>query len=240
VKKPPPGLVTSRSKPPRRPHPHHHPHPQRHHPGGGRGVRVTNPLLPGRPLPAHRHKAPKHKKAKKPVRRKLALGEGVACCSAEALAASLRLAGVPVGDEDVLALYWRTAADADAGATISATLEAASEFGLAGVRLVSFDSHAGNAAINATRDVLTVDDLDRAALAVETQAFPPVGLAPVLHRPVRQAVDSLGHPPIIGVTLPGGPHALTLDPSGAVWSWGGLYDPGDLEIEEAWLVDWEV
>ena len=64
----------------------------------------------------------------------LALGDGVACCAAEALAASLRLQGVRVSDEDVLALYWHTAGDPDSGASIVATLEAAWRFGLGGVR----------------------------------------------------------------------------------------------------------
>jgi hypothetical protein len=82
--------------------------------------------------------AKKAKKAKHHPKRQLALGEGVACCSAEALAASLRLAGRPAGDDDVLELYWRTADDADAGASILATLEAAARFGLAGVRPASF------------------------------------------------------------------------------------------------------
>ncbi len=128
------------------------------------------------------------------MKRKLSPGDA-ACCAAEALAASLRLAGVPVGDEDVLALYWRTAADADAGATISATLEAAQRYGLAGVRPV------------------VIQDVDSSLMS---------GL-------------------ILGVTLPGGPHALTLDPSGAVWSWGELHDPAGLgagPVEEAWSVQW--
>jgi hypothetical protein len=77
---------------------------------------------------------------KKHPRRRLALGEGVACCSAEALAASLRLAGWPVSDADVLALYRRTAADLDAGASILATLEAAAEYGLAGCQVAAFAS----------------------------------------------------------------------------------------------------
>ena len=79
---------------------------------------------------------PPAKAAPKP--RQLALGDGVACCAAEALAASLRLTGRRVGAADVLALYERTASDPDTGASIVATLEAASECGLAGVRPVSF------------------------------------------------------------------------------------------------------
>jgi hypothetical protein len=117
---------------------------------------------PGRGKAAHAKKAPAHvsqkvkasrhaaavkasktraanaKKAKAHPRRQLALGSAVACCSAEALAASLRLSGWPVSDADVLALYLRTTRDLDAGASILATLEAAAEYGLAGVRPVRF------------------------------------------------------------------------------------------------------
>lgn len=82
--------------------------------------------------------APVHTKAKPATHAKakaLALAPGdVACCAAEALAASLRLQGHAVSDEDVLALYWHTASDPDAGALIEATLEAARRFGLGGVR----------------------------------------------------------------------------------------------------------
>jgi hypothetical protein len=64
----------------------------------------------------------------------LALAPGdVNCCAAQALAASLRLAlGVRVHEEDVLGLYWRTAADPDEGASILDTLRAAYEYGLGG------------------------------------------------------------------------------------------------------------
>ena len=85
------------------------------------------------PVPAARPAA-----VRKPVRRKLALGEAVACCAAEALAASLRLTGRRVSDADVLALYERTADGPDVGASILATLEAAAEYGLAGVHLIDF------------------------------------------------------------------------------------------------------
>lgn len=87
---------------------------------------------------ASKTRAANAKKAKAHPRRQLALGSVVACCSAEALAASLRLAGHAVSDADVLALYWHTARDEHAGASILATLEAAAEFGLAGVRPVSW------------------------------------------------------------------------------------------------------
>jgi hypothetical protein len=111
-------------------------HPAPHKPakqshGGGKGVS-------GKHSGTHKHKSTpaKHHPAKQ--KRTLAIGEEVGCCAAEAAAASLRLAGHPVSDQDVLDLYWHTAADADAGASIWETLEAAREFGLAGVRPVSF------------------------------------------------------------------------------------------------------
>jgi hypothetical protein len=63
----------------------------------------------------------------------------VACCSAEAVAASLRLAGWPVGDEDILALHAAAGGSQDAGVTILAALEAACEFGLAGLRPIGFE-----------------------------------------------------------------------------------------------------
>lgn len=149
-------------------------------------------------------KAPKATAAKKaPVRRTAAQVKaahnrawspgGVSCCAAEALAASLRLTGRPVRDEDVLALYWRTAAHADAGASILATMEAASAWGLAGIRPVRF---------------APVDLDDPAAV-------------------------------ILGLDLPEAPHAVALDPSGTVWSWGGLYDlTPEAVIAEAWAVEW--
>lgn len=87
------------------------------------------------------HRAKVHTKALSPKQaraRALSLGD-VACCSASALGRSLRLAGWPVGADDVLALYRLTAEGVDAGASIWATLEAALRHGLAGVRPVSFE-----------------------------------------------------------------------------------------------------
>lgn len=81
----------------------------------------------------HVHAVAKHHAHAKPS--KWSPLDDVAICAAEALAASARLAGRPVRDEDVLALYWLTASDPDAGATLEATIEAAGVFGLGGVRL---------------------------------------------------------------------------------------------------------
>lgn len=44
---------------------------------------------------------------------------------------------------------------------------------------------------------------------------------------------------ILGLELPEGPHAVCLDPSGDVWSWGSLYEmTAEAVIEEAWAVVW--
>lgn len=126
-------------------HPHH-PRPQSQPGQGGGGSGAGVPAGRGG---KHHGGSAKHGRSqggggtgapagRKHKTRKLALGEGVACCSAEALAASLRLAGHPVTDEQVLALYWLTASGPDDGATILATLEAAAEHGLADVRLAGY------------------------------------------------------------------------------------------------------
>jgi hypothetical protein len=117
---------------------HHHPHPGKHqghtkkhtgqhqpppHRKGHKGPAVTpGPLVVPVPSPQHHRK------------RGLALGEAVPCCSAEALAASLRLAGWPVGEADVLALHEAAGGSRDAGVSIEAALETAARVGLAGCR----------------------------------------------------------------------------------------------------------
>ncbi len=87
---------------------------------------------------ASKTRAANARKAKQHPRRALPLDGGVACCAAEALAASLRLCGQLVRDADVLALYLHTTGDLDRGAHIAATLDAAAQFGLAGIHPVSF------------------------------------------------------------------------------------------------------
>jgi hypothetical protein len=115
------------------------------------------------------------------------------CCSAEAVAASLRLAGGPVTDSAVLALHRYAGGSGSAALTIEAALAAACEAGLGGVRPLNFS---------------------------------PVGLDD------PAAV-------ILGLDLPEGPHAVTLDPSGAVWSWGALHEmTPEAVVEEAWAVTW--
>jgi hypothetical protein len=109
----------------------HHPHHESAH---ERKARAHD-----RKVAAAHGKPGKPGKTAKPAKAKqLALGDDVACCSAEALAASLRLSGWPVTNEDVLALYRLTAADDDVGATIQEALEAAMWAGLAGVRVTAY------------------------------------------------------------------------------------------------------
>ncbi len=100
----------------------HHPKKQQHKPA----------TAPAQPVTV----AAKHPKPAKPA--KWSPNLDVACCAHDALAASLRLAGHAVSAMDVLALYWLTASDPDAGAPILAALEAAREHGLAGIRPVWF------------------------------------------------------------------------------------------------------
>jgi hypothetical protein len=215
VKKPPP---TTTRKPHRPPKPNSPSNPA---PGGLVSVH-------SRPPPGHGGGGGKHggtgkhhspRKHKPPPKRKLAIGEAVACCSAEALAASLRLAGQLVTDADVLALYSYTASGPDEGATIEATLRAAAEHGLAGVRPVTFEM------------------APPCAPAVRWPACPRCAL----FRGLTAYPGGGGGDLILGVTLPGGPHALALDPSGSVWSWGDLWSLDQLQAgpaEEAWAVIW--
>lgn len=174
-------------------------------PGGssGHGAKGGGP-----PTKAHTKAKPaKHTKA-----HKLAIGDAVACCAAEALAATLRLAGQPVTSDQVLELYFYTAADEDAGAPIAVTLAAAAAHGLAGFRPVSFEVCTG---------------------ARSRTWFPPV---------LETGRLAVGSPAflILGAELPG-PHALAVDERGGWWSWGRRWDPSAFPaavLEEAWAVTW--
>lgn len=67
------------------------------------------------------------------------------------------------------------------------------------------------------------------------------GVRPVRFEPVTiQDVDSPPLPGmVLGLDLPEGPHAVTVGPSGAVWSWGALHEmTPEAVIEEAWAVTW--
>ena len=190
--------------------------------------------------PAHHaaktaHAKTAHAKAKHPAHTKaraLSIGD-VSCCAADALAWSLRLAGWPVADEDVLALYKLTADSPDTGASILATLDAASVFGLAGVRPVSFEARELLIEVPVPCGV-RFPVVDSAALAgIDSDDGSAPGARNHRHRD--------GHPSslILGLELPG-PHAVCQQ-DGQWWTWGEPYDPccfPDAVIEEAWAVTW--
>lgn len=184
--------------------------------------------------PAHhaksavKHKTTVHAKAKHATHAKarglaLAIGD-VACCTAEALGASLRLQGLSVADLDVLDLFRLAGGDDDEGLPILAMLEAASEFGLAGVRLVGYREITPGAAFPSLAGRLHCgpDAVTEEAWAVTL--FPPLRAGSIL-----------------GIDLPG-PHTVTVAPGGWL-SWGELYCPCEWPgavIEEAWAVEWAV
>lgn len=121
-----------------------------------------------------------HAKAKPATHAKakgLALVSGdVACCVSEALAASLRLQGLPVTGADALRLHRLAGADDDRGAPVPAMLEAASAFGLAGFRpritqgerdfaALLAPGRADGRQLNATSLILSLDQPSHAVLA---------------------------------------------------------------------------
>ncbi len=190
------------------------PSPPKRGPGAAAGL---NPLPVGHGghgqtlghAPLHAPK-PKRPKRKKPVR-KLAGSSLVACCSAQAVGALLRLS-----DAEVLDLYWLTAGDPDAGASIEDTLEAAALFVLRGVRpLFSDQMGAGGGDSNPVAKPLSP------APWAPTASAQPSGV-------------------LLGLDLPEGPHAVYATDAGW-WSWGQLYPESAFSravISEAWAVTW--
>jgi hypothetical protein len=216
--------------------------PGKQHQGHGKKGPKTSPG----PLVVAKH--PKHQKARKlaepPVRpgitpfasRGRLDGPGASladwdACTAIALGASLRLAGWPVGDQDVLALHVAAGGGRDVGVSILAALDTAARVGLAGVRPRSWESVPAEL-IGAGAPVRGWEvRADRPAV---TRSFRATGSHTVRHaRPdQRNAV-------ILGVELPG-PHALAVD-GGGVWSWGEWHPWecfGGAVAEEAWQVTW--
>ncbi len=189
----------------------HHKHPK-HHPKHQKTAHHHH----------HRAKAP-HTVGRHPApARGLALSPSdVACCVSQALAASLHLQGLPVTGADVLALHRAAGADDEQGAPILAVLEAASESGIAGLRLARFDSLSAVAAEAAVGPAFAVDAV---------KDGPAVGPGPGI----------LAHPVILGLDLPG-PHTVLATPEGW-WSWGSLWCPWcdfpDAVVDEAWAVSW--
>ena len=181
--------------------------------------------------------------------RGLALAEGVACCSAEALAASLRLAGGAVSDDDVLELHWRAGGSADEGVSILAALEAASVFGLAGFRPTGFSAaHLACGISDGPKFGQREDDSGRNGppfVVLGNEDLDRPGRERDDGKPITQRVldlvlnNGVAHSLIIGADLPG-PHAVLAEP-GRWWSWGERYDPSAFPgavIEECWAVSW--
>lgn len=192
-------------------------------------------------LKAAKTRAANVKKAKQHPKRQLALGEGVACCSAEALAASLRLTGRTVSDADVLALYRRTAADLDAGASILATLEAAAEYGLAGYRPLFEPAEIGSRKVDFAQCSSQLGWPGQCASQAKNHATHTGGCGQPGDMGAEQDVTGLMLPAplLLGLALPA-PHAV-LD-TGSEWiTWGQAWPAWafpDAELEEAWEVTW--
>lgn len=151
----------------------------------------------------------KHPKAGK-ASRGLSPGD-ISCCVMQALAASVRGEGFPVTDDDVVALHLRIAGP-DEYVTIGDGLEAAAQYGLAGVRPVI--KSCASARLNDAVCEACGCELDGEGWCPWCQ--PPGSL-------------------ILGVTTPA-PHAVCDD--GAGWlSWGQRYEPW-AEPDEMWAVSW--
>lgn len=182
------------------------------------------------PAPKSKHAQPAKKNAKHSKTRKWSPDSDVALCSARAVAEAIRLLSGPVlTDADVLALYWSTACDPDAGQTLSDALRVACDvFGVAadGVRFGS-------------QRVGDVQDFDRLP-SVRAEAVRHVA-EPVIDAAQADRVPQIwGHPLILGLDLPWGePHAVTVDIDGTWWSWGEPHTAADFPgavIDEAWAV----
>jgi hypothetical protein len=201
----------------------------------------------------------KHERAERKAKTGLALAPGdVSCCAAQALAMHAWLAtGVRVHDEDVLALYWRTAGDPDEGASILDTLRAAREYGLSGSRPGAFDliSDLDERSRRGARFAGIEDVNARLILRAEQFHYGTVDVADTPHlaeggrvdhrlvatQELRNAFLSHAGSVILHLDLPEGPHAVTAAPDGTWWSWGEPYSPEDFAgavIDQAWAVNW--
>jgi hypothetical protein len=169
----------------------------------------------------------------------------VACCSARAVAESLRLAlGVRLAQDDVLGLHRAAGGDRDSGASILDVLWAAQASGLAeGYRLGCL-GHDGLAGFDGER-LIEPDDAGFGSgwlAGMEAQLYGTVG-QPQHGRAVIARTPGRSHSVIVGLDLPWGePHAVTYDPRDAtLWSWGEPCNWNDFPgavIEECWAVAW--
>lgn len=157
----------------------------------------------------------------------------MACCAAEALAASLRLSGASVCAADVLALHRAAGAGDDDWVFIPALLEAAGEYGLAGVRPADYrPAECGRDLPGRGGEIGQAIEGFLECPAGDRHPAHDYAPFPVIHGAQRNGL-------ILGVDLPG-PHAVLATPDGW-WSWGELHCPcefPDAVIEEAWAVSW--
>ena len=163
----------------------------------------------------------------KPKVRKLSPGYDVACCAAQAVGTLLGLT-----DAEVLALYWETADGPDDGASIEDTLDAVGRFALGDELGVAAD-----------RVRLESERLGDVAdfywlVGAGSQGVGHVAEPGVDAAKADRVTQVWGHPLILGLELPEGPHAVLATGDGW-WSWGDLYDPAEFPgavIDEAWAV----
>jgi hypothetical protein len=179
--------------------------------GGSVPAKPAHPNAKAAKAAKHHAAAKKAKAARKP--RKWSPDESVALCSARAVAEALRLAsGTILSHTDMLALYWATASDPDAGASILATLRVALEW------------QVKESAVIGKGQRCEYVQAQRLALPDE----------------ICSQVANDPHALILGLDLPWGePHAVTVDIDGTWWSWGEPFTAADFPgavIEEAWLI----
>lgn len=169
-----------------------------------------------------------------------AVGDLLPVCALEAVARSLRLAGQPVGDDEVEHLWELLGAPAE-GVSVGEALAAAALLGLGG---------AGPGRVHPVQLPLLSAAMVRPGYrqvygAVQAPQFPV--LAPVVDWAAVPALCGefarmTGYPAsgggalILRIDVPG-PHAVLATADGW-WSWGELHDPWPCRVEEAWAVSW--
>lgn len=181
----------------------------------------------------------------------LAIGDALPVCAFEAIAASLRLAGQRVHEDDVVELWHLSGAGAD-GASVGEALAAAARFGLAGCRPRTAELVVAATPVGAFPLIpldLESASMDRPVAVVGGAELDPVATSAACEHPLngqpgfacvpagallRECLT--GHALILGVDVPA-PHAVLATADGW-WSWGELLAPWPARVDEAWAVSW--
>jgi len=173
------------------------------------------------------HVTAKAKHATHAKARAFAIGDVLPVCAFEAVAASLRLAGAVVHEDDVGQL-WTLAGAREV--TIADALAAAARFGLTGCR-------PGFAEMDAEGALGTLYTGPGSALGLRCMSSYATGFhsAPAINSGPPGDTCTL-RALILGVDVPG-PHAVLATADGW-WSWGELWSPWPARVEEAWAVSW--